>query len=343
MKVSIRLYVGLCCCCRLVNGTDLHASVNRQTDIDHEAAPVLSQKGLKLKRRSAKGSSNLVATGQLYGKGAASTGIATDPITGYMLLPQVSDPRTVRSTIVSELWLGEDPLAFALPKYIDLGYPHSNIQPHLIDMALDHVKPKFWLEVGSFIGNSAIKTAQRIKHKQLDTSVVCVDPFTGDVNMWAWEKDKAKKKEWRFVSPEHGEPGIYNRFRANVVNAGVADVVVPIVSTSIVAMKLIPRLVQENRLSELPGVIYLDSAHEKGETLLELNMAWKILAPGGILMGDDWPWWEAVRLDVTEFSRAIEVNQESLQTWAARDGFKREGNVALHSKSGQWFVFKPAA
>lgn len=325
MKLSVSVWL---VCCGPVLCTALGLSSSRQTDIDNEAAPVHLKNGLSLRGKGATGST--------------SQGVAVDPVTGYMLLPSVPHPRRIRSTIVDELWLGEDPLAFALPKYVDGAYPHSNLRPDLVDMALAHVKPKFWLEVGSFIGNSAIKTAQRIKEKNLDTSVVCLDPFTGDVNMWAWEKKKVQKKEWRFLSPEHGEPGIYNRFRANVVNAGVADVIVPIVATSIVGMKLLPRLVHENRLSEYPGVIYLDSAHEKGETLLELNLAWKILAPNGILMGDDWVW-EAVKSDLMEFSKTITVHEESLAAWIARDGFAQHGNVALHAASGQWFLFKPTS
>jgi hypothetical protein len=34
-------------------------------------------------------------------------------------------------------------------------------------------------------------------------------------------------------------------------------------------------------------LIYLDSAHEQGETLIELALYWNILQPGGVLFGDD--------------------------------------------------------
>merc|ERR1712232_136347 len=49
-----------------------------------------------------------------------------------------------------------------------------------------------------------------------------------------------------------------------------------------------------------PSLIYLDSAHEVDETYYELCLYWHILAPGGILMGDDYGWL-AVRLDVDRF------------------------------------------
>lgn len=49
-----------------------------------------------------------------------------------------------------------------------------------------------------------------------------------------------------------------------------------------------------------PEVVYLDSAHEKGETLLELHTAFRALSPGGVLFGDDTAW-PAVRHDVFAF------------------------------------------
>eukprot|EP00122_Pirum_gemmata_P004471 Pgem_evm1s4062 len=47
-------------------------------------------------------------------------------------------------------------------------------------------------------------------------------------------------------------------------------------------------------------MIYLDSAHEKDETLIELQIAWSLLPDYGILWGDDWGW-EAVRNDLIRF------------------------------------------
>ena len=54
----------------------------------------------------------------------------------------------------------------------------------------------------------------------------------------------------------------------------------------------------------LVDLIYLDSAHEAGETRLELNRAWAILAPGGILYGDDFDkYWPGVHGDVSSFAK----------------------------------------
>lgn len=47
--------------------------------------------------------------------------------------------------------------------------------------------------------------------------------------------------------------------------------------------------------------IYLDSAHEYGETFLELMMYWEVLKPGGVLFGDDYHGFPAVKHDVDLF------------------------------------------
>ena len=44
----------------------------------------------------------------------------------------------------------------------------------------------------------------------------------------------------------------------------------------------------------------MDSSHEVDETYLELALYYKVLAPGGLLFGDDYQW-VSVRFDVDRF------------------------------------------
>jgi len=193
----------------------------------------------------------------------------------------------------------------------DRTYPHSHLQDFMVENILNYTKqPKFWLEAGSFIGNSAILTAKVMKKRGFDSSsVVCVDPWTGDVNMWAWNKGRTGPNHFNYLEMDKmGEPRIYETFLSNVHSEGQQDVIVPIRATSLVAMRLVARLHKEKRLPQLPDVIYLDSAHEKDETLMELRDARNILQPGGILFGDDWMW-EAVRGDVTTFAQSLKLQR----------------------------------
>jgi cephalosporin hydroxylase len=237
-----------------------------------------------------------------------------------------------------ELYSGDNPFLAAQFKYMDGGYPHTNIVPELIDSTLGIVRPSFWLEIGSMLGGSAIKTAEAIKRAELPTQIVCVDPFCGDVNMWAWERALTARNSWRFLRMEDCRPTIYERFLANILRLGHHDIILPIMTTSSIGLKLLRRLVQEQRLSCLPEVIYLDSAHEADETLLELMSSWTLLPAGGVLMGDDWDW-PAVRNDVLRFAQQITPNEALVtQFTAALPGVTREGNALLYR--GQWVLAK---
>ena len=209
--------------------------------------------------------------------------------------------RVIWKELINEIWIGQNPISFSQPKYIDNGYPHTNIREYIITVILIFATPVFWLECGSMIGGSAIKTANVIKQRGLNTSVVCIDPFTGDANMIAWEKQLHTENLWRFNHIENGNNTIYERFRANITKAGHEDIIVPIIATTLIGTKLLRRLHLENRLSQLPEVIYIDSAHELNETILELNSAWDIIQSKGVMFGDDWNW-DAVKHDVTLFA-----------------------------------------
>lgn len=245
----------------------------------------------------------------------------------------------VTRQLLDELWHGESPFLFADLRQKDDGYPNTNIQPDLIEAVLGAVDPAFWLEIGTMIGGSAIAVASAIKRLELRTSICCVDPFTGDVNMWDWDKAKWEAEEWSYLKLEAGRPTIYERFLANVRLQGHEDIIAPLPCTAMVGMRLIERLVTQGRLAQLPDVIYHDAAHEPGEMLLELQTAWSILQPGGVLFGDDWAW-PGVRGDVQAFARSITADTGRMVDFLRRfEESQLEGNVFLYR--GQWVLFKP--
>ena len=246
-------------------------------------------------------------------------------------------PRIV-AELLAELYAGDSPFAHCELSNRDDGYPHTNLVPEVIESILDLVQPAFWLEIGSMLGGSAIRTAQLIRSRGLATGVVCIDPFCGDVNMWAWEQPKRRAGEWLFLHLQKGRPTIFDRFIANVVAAGQADIMLPVTATSIVGTKLLARLLSEGRITSLPNVIYLDSAHEPDETFLELRNCWNLLPPGGVLLGDDWSW-NAVREDVLRFARTVPLNERLREELQRRhQKFSQQEGVLLDR--GQWVLVK---
>jgi hypothetical protein len=77
------------------------------------------------------------------------------------------------SQLKTQLFDGDTPLAYADPRYLDDGYPHTNIEADIIHAVLEVVRPRFWLEIGSMLGGSAIRTANCIRLRAL-TQKSCV-------------------------------------------------------------------------------------------------------------------------------------------------------------------------
>ena len=66
----------------------------------------------------------------------------------------------------------------------------------------------FWLECGSMLGGSLIRTAHvaRKLERYDGLSLVAIDPFTGDVNMWAGEaRAIATNARFRFLGLRNGQ------------------------------------------------------------------------------------------------------------------------------------------
>ena len=72
--------------------------------------------------------------------------------------------------------------------------------------------------------------------------------------------------------------------------------------------KRLPLLRTPPFTSRVKDFLYLDSAHLKGETLLEITEAYRLMRPGGVLLGDDLDW-PAVESDLSEFLRAQKIRQ----------------------------------
>lgn len=88
-------------------------------------------------------------------------------------------------------------------------------------------------------------------------------------------------------------------------------------------------------------IIYLDSAHEKDETFIELSLCWNCLVNNSILFGDDWGW-DAVREDVIKFSNTIKdtTNYENLNKIHKLINGSQiiSNNILVYN--GQWVLFK---
>lgn len=118
------------------------------------------------------------------------------------------------------------------------------------------------------------------------------------------------KVVWEHLAvTEDGRPTVYYQFLGNIIATNLTKIVLPVSMSSIIGA----RFLQTYRFR--PQLIYLDAAHEQGETLIELALYWHILRPGGVLFGDDYSWL-SVRCDLKKFTYMHNLTIEHIaSTW----------------------------
>ncbi|CAF1389203.1 unnamed protein product [Adineta steineri] len=196
-------------------------------------------------------------------------------------------------------------------KAFDPSYPNTSLKKELFSLIIQKIhaslKLQFVVEIGSFTGNSASNIGNVLKKSYPGSFLLCIDTWLGDLNMWV------NKGVWQHLSvSEDGRPTVYYQFLTNIVKQNLTKIVLPASMTSIIGA----RFLQTYQFH--PQVIYLDSAHEQGETLIELSLYWNLLQPGGILIGDDWSW-RSVRCDVKKFSYMKNLTIQHVEnTWVIK-------------------------
>ena len=149
--------------------------------------------------------------------------------------------------------------------------------------------PTFGVEVGSFIGSSAIVLGNMVK--QANGVLLCVDTWCGDINMWLMDGFHST------MNKEDGNPKIYDLFILNMMKNNLTDTVIPLRISSIIGARMLKVLNYDI------DFVYVDSAHEAGETFMELMLYHDILKNKGIIFGDDYYGFPAVKYDVDLFCK----------------------------------------
>lgn len=165
-------------------------------------------------------------------------------------------------------------------------------------------QPRFMLEVGTFIGSGTIGGWGPLMQRSGGV-VLCIDTWLGDINM------RLGRQFQKFMHVRNGLPQLGVTFLKRVPFENLTATVLPLALPSLVAARLL------SLLPWLIDLVYVDSAHEKGETFVELHLYYHLLRPGGLLLGDDWNVFPAVQEDVNRFAscHGIEVQHPAENTW----------------------------
>ena len=189
-------------------------------------------------------------------------------------------------------------LGFSKPKGMeyDNWYQHSSVERETaLAQVLAAEVDGYMIELGSFLGNSAAAWVHALRAAgKNNATVVCMDTWLGDVNMWHWRR--------KFLSADTtGAPRLYEQFMINTRAMNVSSQVVPMRVPAVIGLRFLRDLIEEGMLPR-PRLVYLDAAHMYPETQLEAEAAWDILAPDGFLVGDDYDhYWPEVQQSVNEF------------------------------------------
>lgn len=171
--------------------------------------------------------------------------------------------------------------------------------PALAD-AVAEARPRLVVDLGVWKGQSVTTIARAMARHAPEGGLIAVDTFLGSPEHWNPDRPDRMMDGLLLT---HGWPGLYWQFLSNMVHAGVADRVVPLPQTGENAAVIL------RRLKLRPGLVHVDAAHEYEAVRRDAATWWDLLLPGGILVGDDFPW-PGVKQAAEEFAAGLGLTLE---------------------------------
>ena len=168
---------------------------------------------------------------------------------------------------------------------------------------LARTRPRLIVEVGSWLGASAIHMAGVCNALHLDCPIVCIDTWLGSYEFIS----AGDARDLRLL---YGYPQVYYQFLANVVQCGHQDRIIPFPQTSLTALRW---LYHQGVRADL---IYLDGSHDARDVTADIAAALPVLSERGVLFGDDYDSWPDVRRAVEACGRSFDV--EDNRYWVLR-------------------------
>ena len=143
------------------------------------------------------------------------------------------------------------------------------------DLLVRETRPRIIIEVGSWLGASAVHMAKLSAKYGLNTKVICVDTWLGAPALY---RDPTHAETLAF---RDGYPTLFHGFLASVVEAGCGERIVPLPLPSALAADV---LVSRDIKAEL---VYVDADHSFAGCLADLRAYSQLLTEDGVILGDD--------------------------------------------------------
>lgn len=189
-------------------------------------------------------------------------------------------PQLVRQTILDRLFNGTSPWHNFPPPHVSHLLRSSKIRGWgstgaVFEHLIRRVRPKTIIEVGTFLGASALHMAELTRQLGLaDTQIICVDDFRG------WPGFQERFKDIKMLN---GDATLMYQFMQNVVHADATERMVMVPFSSGSALEKLCELGINGDLIEV------DAGHDFHSAWSDINRAYKLLSPaGGVLFGHDY-------------------------------------------------------
>jgi predicted O-methyltransferase YrrM len=163
---------------------------------------------------------------------------------------------------------------------------------------INETSPSVIIEVGTYLGWSAINMASICKNFNLNTKILCIDTWLGSIEHW---RSDLCNSLYNYNFFENGTSVMFDKFCKNVISYDLENYIIPIPNTSNTAYEILKHY---NISADL---IYIDGDHSYKGVLSDLNLYFSLLNDNGILFGDD-ARWESVNMALVDFAKIHNKN-----------------------------------
>lgn len=162
-----------------------------------------------------------------------------------------------------------------------------------VDEIVMKFKPKTILELGSWLGKSAITFGKECIANKLKTQIVCVDTWLGSYEYWTTYKERLPTVK-----------DSYQSFCSNVVANGLEQMIIPFRQTAKNAMNIF----KFHKINF--DLVYWDSDHNSAYE--DIKLAISLLSSHGVIIVDDYYQHDKVKGQVDKFVNEYKIKMEKI-------------------------------
>jgi len=213
------------------------------------------------------------------------------PVRGHMMLSkdlitfhaycqkQAMVPEAIRAFITREIFDGVSPYEdFPSPCVADLIQPERisgwGSEKTVFRRLMEEVRPRIVIELGSFLGASATHMGGIAKELGLKTEIFCFDDWRG------WPGFRSGP--FADLKQQNGNNMLLNQFLQNVIARNMSDRILPMPFGTVSSLAVFCKW------GIYADLIEVDASHDFHSAWADINIAYRLLRPGGVIFGHDY-------------------------------------------------------